>query len=273
MKKVLAVMLALVMAFTLCIPSFAENADSSQGITAIIDTVKSIVDNFVSSDVNSLDADSVSDAIGSLVDGANEDVSYENLTPEEAEKVVNDKLSTGMTKEEVKDQIEEMYATGKMDVVSYDNLLKALETAEEPTTSAPVIDSEDVATAAKQIIGALRRLGVTDDQMKSVVDTLFENEVIPQNVYDEIIKQLDSAETTTEASNAGGISGFLSGIVDTVKGLFNGGSSGDGGKGGTTTNPDSYEGKEPTCDTAIFSVAAVAAVAGVTLVLTKKKQK
>lgn len=291
MKKVLAVMLALVMAVTLCMPSFAEDTTGEAGgldFSAIIDTVKSVIGNFMPSDASMPDLSGVigtiSGIIGGIIGGGEDSTdttdttgggselpTFENLTPEQAEQIVNAMLQTGLTKEDVKDAIEEMYATGRLDVVSYDNLLKALEKAEDPTTSAPIIDDEDVVAAATQVIGALRRMGVTDDQIKSVVDALYERGTIPQNVYDEIIRQLDSAETTTDASNAGGIGGFLSGIVDTIKGFF-GGDSGDGGNG-TTTNPDSYEGKEPTGDTAILSVAAVAAVAGVALVLTKKKQK
>lgn len=292
MKKVLAVMLALVMAFTLCMPSFAEDTTGEAGgldSSAIIDTIKSVIGNFMPSDTSMPDMSdimgTITGIIGGIIGGGGEDSTdttgggselptFENLTPEQAEQIVNAMLQTGLTKEDVKDAIEEMYATGRLDVVSYENLLKALEKAEDPTTSAPIIDDEDAAAAATQIIGALRRMGVTDDQMKSVVDALYERGTIPQNVYEEIIRQLDSAETTTDASNAGGIGGFLSGIVDTIKGFF-GGDSGEGGEGGngTTTNPDSYEGKEPTGDTAILSVAAVAAVAGVALVLTKKKQK
>lgn len=291
MKKVLAVMLALVMAFSLCIPSFAETTGAAGGLDfgAIIETISGVISGFLPSDTSMPDMsgimDTITGIIGGIIGGGGEGSTdttgggselptYENLTPEQAEQIVNAMLQTGLTKEDVKDAIEEMYATGRLDVVSYENLLKALEKAEDPTTSAPIIDDEDVVAVATQIISTLRKMGVTDDQMKSVVDALYERGTIPQNVYDEIIRQLDSAETTTDASNAGGIGGFLSGIVDTIKGFF-GADSGEGGEGGngTTTNPDSYEGKEPTGDTAILSVAAVAAVAGVALVLTKKKQK
>lgn len=291
MKKVLAVMLALVMAFSLCIPSFAETTGAAGGLDfgAIIETISGVISGFLPSDTSMPDMsgimDTITGIIGGIIGGGGEGSTdttgggselptFENLTPEQAEQIVNAMLQTGLTKEDVKDAIEEMYATGRLDVVSYENLLKALEKAEDPTTSAPIIDDEDVVAVATQIISTLRKMGVTDDQMKSVVDALYERGTIPQNVYDEIIRQLDSAETTTDASNAGGIGGFLSGIVDTIKGFF-GADSGEGGEGGngTTTNPDSYEGKEPTGDTAILSVAAVAAVAGVALVLTKKKQK
>lgn len=288
MKKVLAVMLALVMAFSLCIPSFAETTTEAAGgldFGAIIDTVTGIIGGFLPSDAQLPDIDGIiGDIIGGIGGGTDttsasgeEEITLENLSLEEAKQYVDKKLKEGYTKAELKAAFEEMYATGKMDYESYQNLMAALEAAEEPSSSVmPDISDEDVAKAATKIIKALKDMGVPADQLKSVVDALYDQGAIPQNVYDEIIRQLDAAETTTEASNSGGIGGFLGGIVDAITGLFGGG-NGEGGNGeggnGTTTNPDSYEGKEPTGDTAILSVAAVAAVAGVALVLTKKKQK
>ena len=284
MKKVLAVMLALVMAFSLCIPSFAETTTEAAGgldFGAIIDTVTGIIGGFLPSDAELPDIDGIiGDIIGGIGGGTDttsasgeEEITFENLSLEEAKQYVDKKLKEGYTKAELKAAFEKMYATGKMDYESYQNLMAALEAAEEPSSSSvlPDIDDADVAKAATKIIKALKDMGVPADQLKSVVDALYDQRVIPQNVYDEIIRQLDAAETTTEASNSGGIGGFLGGIVDAITGLFGGG-NGEGGNG-TTTKPDSYEGKEPTGDTAILSVAAVAAVAGVALVLTKKKQK
>ncbi|MGN0562198.1 MAG: hypothetical protein ACI4K6_05275 [Candidatus Fimenecus sp.] len=292
MKKVLAVMLALVMAFSLCIPSFAEENTEEAGngldFSAIIDTVTGIIGGFLPSDAQLPDIGGIIGSIGDIIGGigggtdttsasGEGDITFENLSPEEAAQVVDAALNAGFTKAELEAAFDEMYATGRMDYESYQNLMAALEAAEEPSSpSLPNIDDEDVAKAAAEVIKALKDMGVPADQLKSVVDSLYEQGAIPQNVYDEIIRQLDAAETTTEASNSGGIGGFLGGIVDAITGLFGGG-NGEGGNGdggnGTTTNPDSYEGKEPTGDTAILSVAAVAAVAGVALVLTKKKQK
>lgn len=290
MKKVLAVMLALVMAFSLCIPSFAETtAEAGGGLDfgAILETVTGIIGGFLPSDVSLPDVGGIIGSIGDIIGGigggtdttsasGEDEITFENLSPEEAAQVVDAALNAGFTKAELEAAFEEMYATGKMDYESYQNLMAALEAAEEPSSSAmPDIDDADVAAAAAEVIKALKDMGVPADQLKSVVDSLYERGAIPQNVYDEIIRQLDAAESTTNAGNSGGIGGFLGGIVDAITGLFGGG-SGDGsgdGNNGTTTNPDSYEGKEPTGDTAILSVAAVAAVAGVALVLTKKKQK
>lgn len=292
MKKVLAVMLALVMAFSLCIPSFAEEnteeAGSGLDFSAIIDTVTGIIGGFLPSDAQLPDIGGIIGSIGDIIGGigggtdttsasGEEEITFENLSPEEAAQVVDAALNAGFTKAELEAAFDEMYATGRMDYESYQNLMAALEAAEEPSSSVlPDIDDADVAKAAAEVIKALKDMGVPADQLKSVVDSLYEQGAIPQNVYDEIIRQLDAAETTTDASNSGGIGGFLGGIIDAITGLFGGGDGGDGngdGGNGTTTNPDSYEGKEPTGDTAILSVAAVAAVAGVALVLTKKKQK
>ena len=289
MKKVLAVMLALVMAFSLCIPSFAETTAEAGGLDfgAILETVTGIIGGFLPSDASLPDIGGIIGSIGDIIGGigggtdttsasGEDEITFENLSPEEAAQVVDAALKAGFTKAELEAAFEEMYATGKMDYESYQNLMAALEAAEEPSSSAmPDIDDADVAKAATEVIKALKDMGVPADQLKSVVDSLYERGAIPQNVYDEIIRQLDAAESTTNAANSGGIGGFLGGIVDAITGLFGGG-SGDGsgdGNNGTTTNPDSYEGKEPTGDTAILSVAAVAAVAGVALVLTKKKQK
>ena len=289
MKKVLAVMLALVMAFSLCIPSFAETTAEAGGLDfgAILETVTGIIGGFLPSDAALPDIGGIIGSIGDIIGGigggtdttsasGEDEITFENLSPEEAAQVVDAALHAGFTKAELEAAFEEMYATGKMDYESYQNLMAALKAAEEPSSPAfPNISDEDVAKAATEVIKALKDMGVPADQLKSVVDSLYERGAIPQNVYDEIIRQLDAAETTTDAANSGGIGGFLGGIVDAITGLFGGG-SGDGsgdGNNGTTTNPDSYEGKEPTGDTAILSVAAVAAVAGVALVLTKKKQK
>lgn len=297
MKKLLAVMMALVMVFAFCVPSFAETTtavEESGFFDTIISTVSGILGEYLPTDesgnISASDilgtiagivggigggSDTTEDPTGSTEDSSLSDLpNIENLSPEMAKVVVNVLLQEA-TKEEAAAAIEELYAAGKIDDVSYQNLLAALEAADE-SSSTPDINDEDVTAAATEIINALKQMGVSDSQLKSVVDALYERGTIPQNVYDEIIRQLDAAETTTEASNEGGIGGFLSGIVDAITGLFGGGgddttTGGDGSS--TTTNPDEYAGTEPTGDTAILSVAAVAAVAGVALVLTKKKQK
>ncbi len=296
MKKVLAVIVALVMAFSLCVPSFAATTTAAAGgfdFATIAETIKGVIGGFLPSDTSLPDIDGVIGSIGDIIGdviggiGGGTDTTggtgtsepsmpkIENLSPEAAETMVDLMLSQGFSKEEIAAAFDEMYATDKMDYVSYQNLMAALEAAEEPSsTPVPDVDDSQVTAAAAEVIKRLKDMGIPADQLKSVVDALYEQGAIPQNVYDEIISQLDAEEGTSESGNSGGIGGFLGGIVDAITGLFGGGND-EGGKGnnGSTTNPDAYEGKEPTGDTAILSVAAVAAVAGVALVLTKKKQK
>lgn len=301
MKKVLAVIVALVMAFSLCVPSFAETTSAAGGFdfATIVETIKGVIGGFLPSDTSSPDIGGIIGSIGGIIGGIGGGTDttggtgtsepsmpkIENLSPEEAEAFVAAALNGELpiegfeghrfTKAELSAMIEALYATGQMDYESYQNLMAALEAAEEPSsTPAPDIDDSQVAAAAAEVIKTLKNMGIPADQLKSVVDALYDQGAIPQNVYDEIIRQLDAEEGTSESGNSGGIGGFLGGIVDAITGLFGGG-NGEGGEGnnGSTTNPDAYEGKEPTGDTAILSVAAVAAVAGVALVLTKKKQK
>ena len=291
MKKVLAVIVALVMAFSLCVPSFAETTSAAGGFdfATIVETIKGVIGGFLPSDTSLPDIGGVIGSIGDIIGGIGGGTDttggtgtsepsmpkIENLSPEEAKTMVDLMLSQGFSKEEIAAAFDEMYATDKMDYESYQNLMAALEAAEEPSsTPAPDIDDSQVAAAAAEVIKRLKDMGIPADQLKSVVDALYDQGAIPQNVYDEIIRQLDAEEGTSESGNSGGIGGFLGGIVDAITGLLGGG-NGEGGEGnnGSTTNPDAYEGKEPTGDTALLSVAAVAAVAGVALVLTKKKQK
>ncbi|MGN0572119.1 MAG: hypothetical protein ACI4K9_08060 [Candidatus Fimenecus sp.] len=273
MKKVLAVMMALVLAFALCVPSFAEG-ESIPGIDEIINTITGAVGEMNVDEIITSIQDMIGGIDGGDIGGGDIDVDIpQTVTPDAAQQIVDAMLQGGATKDDVRAAVEQMHDEGTIDDESYQNLLDAIEAAEEP-------EGSTISGDATEIINALRQMGITDDQMKSVVDQLYERGAISQEVYDEIIRQLDAAETTTEATNEGGIGGFLSGIVDAITGLFGGGDEDGDGAGaggetstGTTTNPDEYAGKEPTGDTALLSVAAVAAVAGVALVLTKKKQK
>ncbi len=263
MKKVIAVLLTLIMAFALCVPSFAESEMDS-----IANAVADIV-NYAA------DADNADDT---QPEATEPDLS--NITEETAADLVKALLDAGATKEEVKEKFDGYLADEKITKEQYDILIAALEAAkvedptDEPTTEVP--DSQ-VPEVAQRIIDTLKKMGVTAGQLQGVVDQLFEAKIIPQNVYDEITKMINAQEETTAADNqaGGGISGFFGGIINTIKGLFGmgGDDTQDPGNSNNNTNPGDYAGKEPTGDTAIFSIAAVAAVAGVALVLTKKKEK
>lgn len=284
MKKVIAAMLALVMAFAFCVPSFAEGESTASGLNAIIEKIKSVMDDFTNGDNGSMTLPDIGGFIDSIINGNGEtpslpdvsipDVDFSNLTPEQAATVISVMQNTGASKEQIQTTLDEMLANGTLTQESYDTLKSALDAAPETTTTeTPVVPDEKVGEAAQKVIDALKKMGVTNDQLQGVVDQLRDRDIIPQNVYDEITKRINESENTTAADSEGGIGGFIGGIVDKIKGLF--GKSGDDTTGGddkNSGNSSNYEGKEPTGDTAILSVAAVAAVAGVALVLTKKKK-
>lgn len=285
MKKVIALMLALVMAFALCVPSFAEGEESGFDFNAIVEQVKQIIGSIGGGEggEGGVELPDIGGIIDGIINGGGEtpslpevsmpEIDFSNITPEQAATVISIMQKTGATKEEIQATLDQMLADGQIPQEAYDTLKAALDAAPETPTEAPVVSDEQVGEAAQKIIDALRQAGVTNDQMQGVVDQLNERGIIPQNVYDEITRRINESENTTAASNEGGIGGFISGIVDKIKGLFGqGGDDSNNPGGGNDANSGNYEGKEPTGDTAILSVAAVAAVAGVALVLTRKKK-
>lgn len=282
MKKVIALMLALVMAFALCVPSFAEGEESGFDFNAIVEQVKQIIGS-IGGGEGGVELPDIGGIIDGIINGGGEtpsmpeismpEIDLSNITPEQAATVISIMQKTGATKEEIQATLDQMLADGQIPQEAYDTLKAALDAAPETPTEAPVVSDEQVGEAAQKIIDALRQAGVTNDQMQGVVDQLYERGIIPQNVYDEITRRINDSENTTAASNEGGIGGFISGIVDKIKDLFGqGGDDSNNPGGGNDANSGNYEGKEPTGDTAILSVAAVAAVAGVALVLTRKKK-
>lgn len=287
MKKVIALMLALVMAFALCVPSFAEGEESGFDFNAIVEQVKQIIGS-IGGGEGGVELPDIGGIIDGIINGGGEtpsmpevsmpevsmpEIDLSNITPEQAATVISIMQKTGATKEEIQATLDQMLADGQIPQEAYDTLKAALDAAPETPTEAPVVSDDQVGEAAQKIIDALRQAGVTNDQMQGVVDQLYERGIIPQNVYDEITRRINDSENTTAASNEGGIGGFISGIVDKIKDLFGqGGDDSNNPGGGNDANSGNYEGKEPTGDTAILSVAAVAAVAGVALVLTRKKK-
>ena len=120
------------------------------------------------------------------------------------------------------------------------------------------------------MIQRLKDAGIPASALQTVVDALHSAKIIDDTMYNEATNLINANEPTSEASNEGGIGGFLSGIVDTISGLFGGG-SGDAGTGDGPS--DEFGGDKPLGDTALISVVAVAAVAGAALLLTKKKKE
>lgn len=277
MKKVLAVIMTIVMAFAFCVPSFAETTEAAGGgfdFNVIIEAIQGILGGITGgSDAPDIGGiiDSIGGIIGGLIPGESSSGGSETLaeiTPEQAANIIRTLQRMGTSKADIQASLDEMYNSGRISATSYDNLVAALAAAPEDSTDTPVVDDAEVAEVAAQVISTLKSLGVSNDQLQSVVDSLFERGVIPQNVYDEVTRQINDAEGTTAAGGTGGISDFFGGIIDAITGLFGGGdAAGDG-----TENPDEFAGTEPTGDTAVISVLSVAAVAGLALVLTKKKK-
>lgn len=133
----------------------------------------------------------------------------------------------------------------------------------------PDINFDDLVSAS-DLIQRLKDAGIPASAMQTVVDALHKAGVIDDDMYNEATNLINANEPTSEASNEGGIGGFLSGIVDTISGLFGGG-TGDAGTGSGSS--DEFGGSQATGDTALISVVAVAAVAGAALLLTKKKKE
>lgn len=133
----------------------------------------------------------------------------------------------------------------------------------------PDINFDDLVSAS-DLIQRLKDAGIPASALQTVVDALHSAKIIDDTMYNEATNLINANEPTSEASNEGGIGGFLSGIVDTISGLFGGG-SGDAGTGDGPS--DEFGGDKPLGDTALISVVAVAAVAGAALLLTKKKKE
>ena len=136
---------------------------------------------------------------------------------------------------------------------------------------------------ATQVISALQGLGISADQMRDVAQELYDRGILPPNVYELVIAQINASEETTAAENdegdigglLGGVGDFFGGIFDTIGGMlgFGGGEEGGSGEGGDVDEEDNiYGGGPPNGDTVVFAVVGVAAAAGAALLLTRKKK-
>ena len=149
------------------------------------------------------------------------------------------------------------------------SLLPDLTLPNLPDITLPDINFDEI-VSAEELIQKLKDAGIPASAMQTVVDALHSAGVIDDDMYNEATNLINANEPTSESSNEGGIGGFLSGIVDTISGLFGGG-TGDAGTGSGSS--DEFGGSQATGDTALISVVAVAAVAGAALLLTKKKKE
>ena len=284
MKKVLAVLMTLVLAVTLCVPSFAANDDTTAPADDITAVIEEILGSILGSE-GTVDVDAVLEALSGLLGGS---LDPDSIVPEIsqpiANQVVNALAAAGMTKADLEATFDQMLADGQISDKTHGYLMNAVEALPDDGSQGGIIDDAQAAEIAGQILSALNALGVTNDQIIEALDSMNANGTLPDEVYDAIIKQINAAENTTAADPGtgdlggllGGVGDFFGGIFDTIGGLLGfGGGDDNGGSGNNTTAPENageYGGSDPTGDTAVFAVVGVAAVAGAALLLTRKKK-
>ena len=284
MKKVIAAILALSLVFALSLTSFADYLPGEeQHLTTILNTVntppnapaglckaliKSLQDNGYDKPVIKYCLDKLKEN-GSLKN----DGRYENLiaaleaAPDTAKPTITMKPGTDPTATTAAPTTSGGSGTGTTS--GSGSLLPDLTLPNLPDITLPDINFDEI-VSAEELIQKLKDAGIPASAMQTVVDALHSAGVIDDDMYNEATNLINANEPTSESSNEGGIGGFLSGIVDTISGLFGGG-TGDAGTGSGSS--DEFGGSQATGDTALISVVAVAAVAGAALLLTKKKKE
>lgn len=284
MKKVLAVLMTLVLAVTLCVPSFAANDDTTAPTDDITAVIEEILGSILGSE-GTVDVDAVLQALSGLLGGS---LDPDSIVPEISQPIANQVVkalaAAGMTKADLQATFDQMLADGQISETTHGYLMNAVEALPDDGSQGGIIDDAQAAEIAGQILSALNALGVTNDQIIEALDSMYENGTLPENVYNAIIEQINAAENTTAADPGegglggllGGVGDFFGGIFDTIGGLLGfGGGDDNGGSGNNTTAPENageYGGSDPTGDTAVFAVVGVAAVAGAALLLTRKKK-
>lgn len=286
MKKVIAAILALSLVFAFSLTSFADYLPGEeQHLTTILNTVntppkapaglckaliKSLQDNGYDKPVIKYCLDKLK-ANGSLKN----DGRYENLIAalEAAPDTVNPKVTmkpgTDPTATTAAPTTSPSGGSGTGTTSGSGSLLPDLTLPNLPDITLPDINFDEL-VSAEELIQKLKDAGIPASAMQTVVDALHSAGAIDDDMYNEATNLINANEPTSESSNEGGIGGFLSGIVDTISGLFGGG-TGDAGTGSGSS--DEFGGSQATGDTALISVVAVAAVAGAALLLTKKKKE
>lgn len=287
MKKVIAAILALSLVFALSLTSFADYLpEEEQHLTTILNTVntppnapaglckaliKSLQDNGYDKPVIKYCLDKLK-ANGSLKN----DGRYENLiaaleaAPDTAKPTITMKPGTDPTATTAAPTTAPTTApSGGGTTSGSGSLLPDLTLPNLPDITLPDINFDEL-VSAEELIQKLKDAGIPASAMQTVVDALHSAGAIDDDMYNEATNLINANEPTSESSNEGGIGGFLSGIVDTISGLFGGG-TGDAGTGSGSS--DEFGGSQATGDTALISVVAVAAVAGAALLLTKKKKE
>ena len=284
MKKVIAAILALSLVFALSLTSFADYLpDEEQHLTTIYNTVKNGPGNAALSKAqikslqdNGFDKPVIRYCLDKLkANGSIDDTRYTNLitaleaAPDTAKPTITMKPGTDPTATTAAPTTSPSGGSGTGTTSGSGSLLPDLTLPNLPDITLPDINFDELVSAS-DLIQKLKDAGIPASAMQTVVDALHSSGAIDDDMYNEATNLINANEPTSESSNEGGIGGFLSGIVDTIAGLFGGG-TGDAGTGSGSS--DEFGGSQATGDTALISVVAVAAVAGAALLLTKKKKE
>ena len=284
MKKVIAAILALSLVFAFSLTSFADYLpDEEQHLTTILNTVKNGPGNAALSKAqitslqnNGYDKPVIKYCLDKLkANGSIDDTRYTNLTtaleaaPDTANPKITMKPGTDPTATTAAPTTSPSGGSGTGTTSGSGSLLPDLTLPNLPDITLPDINFDEL-VSAEELIQKLKAAGIPASAMQTVVDALHSAGAIDDEMYNEATNLINANEPTSESSNEGGIGGFLSGIVDTISGLFGGG-TGDAGTGDGSS--DEFGGSQATGDTALISVVAVAAVAGAALLLTKKKKE
>lgn len=284
MKKVIAAILALSLVFALSLTSFADYLpNEEQHLTTIFNTVKNGPGNAALSKAqikslqdNGFDKPVIKYCLDKLkANGSIDDTRYTNLitaleaAPDTAKPTITMKPGTDPTATTAAPTTSPSGGSGTGTTSGSGSLLPDLTLPNLPDITLPDINFDEL-VSAEELIQKLKDAGIPASAMQTVVDALHSAGAIDDDMYNEATNLINANEPTSESSNEGGIGGFLSGIVDTISGLFGGG-TGDAGTGSGSS--DEFGGSQATGDTALISVVAVAAVAGAALLLTKKKKE
>lgn len=285
MKKVLSVLIALSLVFTLCLSCFAAPVELKDSDSVL---------------------DSVEQAIAQIGSTIEDDEGEKEYTKEDAYNDIIEQikgLGVENTKEAL-DVLDQLYNFGAVNNPEYGELKEIIKNdpdLDKDAAKRDIIDqvrdimeddSLDLAGKA-EAIGQLL-LGLPVEQVQDILDTLLDQGVIDNDMYNRISDFINNAsiENITNIFNGGGNSA-LGGITDLISNLLGmlgiGGGSDDSGNGGnsgnngsSSNNSSSNNGSSSnyssnqvpntkTGDYALVSVAGVAVLAGVAFVLTRKK--
>lgn len=269
MKKFLSVLLSVCLVFTLCISSFAADIKVPASVT---------------------------DKIQTAVDSLNPSSAKEEVTAVAQEIIAAIQETGASTKTEIIQVADQLYEDGVITEDLYNEIYfivqsDSFDPADNQTSN--IMDQitaiiEDSSKTTEEKIAAIAPilLSLPASQAQSIIDKLYEQGVLDDNMYNKISDVLNSEITLPSiggdvpsiGGDNSGAGGALQGIIDTVMGLLGLGGGDNGGDEPDTTNSSdssnsSFEGgNAKTGDYAIPAVAAVALAAGVALVLTKKKK-